>query len=75
VLAGEQTIDEIVLNPLSWYAEHGITLHTGKPRGGGRPRARVVVADDGTRGPVRPAAAGHRLHPFILPVPGKDLPA
>ena len=28
VLAGEQTIDEIILNPLSWYAEHGITLHT-----------------------------------------------
>ena len=24
VLAGEQTIDQIVLNPLSWYAEHGI---------------------------------------------------
>ena len=30
VLAGEQTIDEIILNPLSWYEEHGITLHTGK---------------------------------------------
>jgi len=29
VLAGEQTIDEIILNPLSWYAERGITLHTG----------------------------------------------
>jgi nitrite reductase (NADH) large subunit len=27
VLAGEQTVDEIILNPLSWYAEHGITLH------------------------------------------------
>jgi hypothetical protein len=23
---------------------------------------------------VRPPADGHRLHPFILPVPGKDLP-
>ncbi len=30
VLAGEQTLDEIVLNPLAWYAEHGITLHLGK---------------------------------------------
>ena len=29
VLAGEQTVDEIILNPLSWYAENGITLHTG----------------------------------------------
>jgi hypothetical protein len=30
VLAGEQTVEQIVLNPLSWYAEQGITLHTGK---------------------------------------------
>ena len=30
VLAGEQTIEQIILNPLSWYAEHGITLHLGK---------------------------------------------
>ncbi len=30
VLAGEQTIDQIILNPLSWYEENGITLHTGK---------------------------------------------
>ena len=30
VLAGEQTVDEIILNPLSWYEENGITLHKGK---------------------------------------------
>ena len=29
VLAGEQQLDEIILNPLSWYSENGITLHTG----------------------------------------------
>ena len=29
-LAGEQTLDEIVLNPLSWYEDNGITLHLGK---------------------------------------------
>jgi nitrite reductase (NADH) large subunit len=49
VLAGEQTLDEIILNPLSWYAEHGITLHLGKKvtqidrvraQGGGRRRHR-----------------------------------
>ena len=28
VLAGEQTLDEIVLNPLAWYSAHGITLRT-----------------------------------------------
>ena len=30
VLAGEQTLDEIVLNPLSWYEENHITLHLGR---------------------------------------------
>jgi nitrite reductase [NAD(P)H] large subunit len=39
VLAGEQTVDEIVLNPWSWYEAHGITVHAG----------RKVVAVDRTR--------------------------
>ena len=30
VLAGEQTIDEIVLNSFEWYAANHITLHAGK---------------------------------------------
>ena len=30
VLAGEQTLDEIVLNPLDWYRDNDITLHIGK---------------------------------------------
>src|SRR5450830_82416 len=30
VLAGEQTIDDIVLNSWDWYTDHGITLHAGK---------------------------------------------
>ena len=30
VLAGEQTFADIVLNPLDWYAQKGITLHLGK---------------------------------------------
>ncbi|MES2610473.1 MAG: FAD-dependent oxidoreductase, partial [Pseudomonadota bacterium] len=29
VLAGEQTIDEIILNDWSWYEENQIRLHTG----------------------------------------------
>src|SRR5688572_3148161 len=30
VLTGEQTLPEIMLNDVEWYAEHGITLHLGK---------------------------------------------
>jgi len=30
VLAGEQAFDDIVLNDMDWYRQHGITLHLGK---------------------------------------------
>ena len=30
VLAGEKTINEIMLNDEHWYADNGITLHKGK---------------------------------------------
>ena len=75
VLAGEQTLDEIVLNPLGWYAEHGITLHVGKTVVERR-TARERVVDRRRRHP-RPTydrlllATGST--PFILPVPGSDL--
>ncbi|OZB47077.1 MAG: hypothetical protein B7X42_07520, partial [Thiomonas sp. 14-66-4] len=48
VLAGEQTVEQIILNPLSWYAENGITLHTGKTVVEINRVKRIVRADDGT---------------------------
>jgi nitrite reductase (NADH) large subunit len=73
VLAGEQTLDEIVLNSWEWYEQNSIRLHAGKKVVQIDRVKRVVRADDGTEEGVRPAAAVHRLQPFILPVPGKDL--
>ena len=29
VLAGEQTLEEIVLNDWAWYSDNGVTLHAG----------------------------------------------
>ncbi|RTL43269.1 MAG: NAD(P)/FAD-dependent oxidoreductase [Burkholderiales bacterium] len=73
VLAGEQTLDEIVLNPLAWYEEHGITLHLGKPVTEiDRVRRRVVAADGSTADYDRLLIATGS-NPFVLPVPGKDL--
>ena len=48
VLAGEKTVDDIMLNSEQWYAEHGITLHKGKKIGEIDRRQRKVVAEDGT---------------------------
>jgi nitrite reductase (NADH) large subunit len=73
VLAGEQTIDEIVLNPLSWYAEHGITLHLGQSVTRIDRVKRVVHTADGTQAPYDRLLLATGSTPFILPVPGKDL--
>ncbi|QTN24903.1 NAD(P)/FAD-dependent oxidoreductase [Rhizobacter sp. AJA081-3] len=73
VLAGEQTLDEIVLNPLSWYEEHGIRLHLGKKVVDVDRRRRVVKAADGTEEEYDRLLLATGSNPFILPVPGKEL--
>ncbi|WP_374364805.1 nitrite reductase large subunit NirB [Piscinibacter sp.] len=73
VLAGEQTIDQIVLNPLSWYEEHGIRLHLGKKVVEVDRRRRIVRAADGTEEEYDRLLIATGSNPFILPLPGKEL--
>ena len=73
VLAGEQTIDEIILNSWEWYAENRITLHAGKKVTTVDRVARVVRAEDGTEAPYDRLLLCTGSNPFILPIPGKDL--
>ncbi|WP_372018164.1 nitrite reductase large subunit NirB [Pseudoxanthomonas sp. 10H] len=73
VLAGEQAFDEIVLNPLSWYADNGITLHLGKEVTTIDRVRRKVIAADGTEAEYDRLLLATGSVPFILPVPGKDL--
>lgn len=77
VLAGEQTIDEIILNDWSWYADNHITLHTGFTVTD-VDRVRRVVSATSTDGTVVTAEYDRLIlatgsNPFILPIPGKDL--
>ncbi len=74
VLSGEQTLDEIILNPLSWYAENGITLHAGSKVAQVDRVKRVVRTADGSETAYDRLLLCTGSHPFILPVPGKDLP-
>ena len=53
VLAGEKTLDEIMLNGEQWYADHGIVLHKGREVVEIDRRARCVIAGDGTRAGAR----------------------
>jgi nitrite reductase (NADH) large subunit len=73
VLAGEQTLDEIVLNPLSWYADNHINLHLGKKVVSVDRNKRVVRAEDGTEESYDRLLMATGSHPFILPIPGKTL--
>jgi len=73
VLAGEQTLDEIVLNPLSWYEENGVKLHLGKKVVDVDRNKRIVKASDGTEESYDRLLIATGSNPFILPVPGKDL--
>lgn len=73
VLAGEQTLDEIILNPLDWYSDNHITLHTSKTIVKVDRVKRIVYADDGTEAEYDRLLICTGSNPFILPVPGKDL--
>src|SRR6478609_6868884 len=73
VLAGEQTLDEIVLNSREWYAEQGITLHAGKKIVAIDRTRRVVKADDGTEAEYDRLLLATGSNPVILPIPGTQL--
>jgi len=73
VLAGEQEIQDIILNDLDWYAQHNITLHLGKKVVRIDRRNKLVYAEDGTMAEYDRLLLTTGSNPFILPVPGKEL--
>ena len=74
VLAGEQTLEEIVLNDRDWYATNGIALHLGKEVVKIDRVQRRVIAADGTVERYDRLLLATGSTPVILPVPGKELP-
>jgi len=73
VLAGDKTIDEILLNDDDWYADNNITLHKGKTITKIDRVTSQVIADDGTVADYDRLLIATGSDPFILPVPGADL--
>ena len=74
VLAGEMTLPDIVLNDHAWYRDNGIMLHAGKKVVKIDRKAQRVIAEDGTEAEYDRLLLATGSSPFILPVPGKDLP-
>ncbi|MEZ5444348.1 MAG: nitrite reductase large subunit NirB [Gammaproteobacteria bacterium] len=74
VLAGEKTVDDIMINDLQWYADNGIRLHAGSQVVRIDRKAQCVVAEDGTTENYDRLILATGSNPFMLPVPGSELP-
>jgi nitrite reductase (NADH) large subunit len=74
LLAGEKTVDDIMLNTREWYEQNGITLHTGDPVQKIDRKRRVVRARSGREVHYDRLLLATGSQPFIIPVPGHTLP-
>ena len=74
LLAGEKSLDDIMLNSESWYDQHGITFHKGKEIIEVDRIGKRVFAADGTVEPYDRLLLGTGSHPVVIPVPGHDHP-
>jgi nitrite reductase (NADH) large subunit len=73
VLAGEKTIEQIMLNDEQWYVDNGITLHKGKEIVDIDRARRQVIAADGTQAAYDRLILATGSVPFMIPVPGREL--
>ena len=74
VLAGEKTFDEIVINGHDWYADNAIELIAGDPVDTIDRAAKTVTARSGRSVSYDKLLLATGSDPFIIPVPGRDLP-
>src|SRR6476661_5612995 len=74
VLAGEKTVEDIMLHTRAWYAEHGIALHAGDPVVRIDRKRRTVHAASGLAVAYDRLLVATGSKPFIVPVPGHQLP-
>src|SRR6516162_5373685 len=70
VLAGEKTVDEIVINPGEWYADHDIRLLTGEPVTAIDPAAATVMVADRTVIPYDRLLLATGSKPLAPAIPG-----
>jgi nitrite reductase (NADH) large subunit len=74
VLAGEKTVEDIMLHRREWYAANGIVLHAGDSVVRIDRKRRLVHAASGLALPYDRLLIATGSRPFIVPVPGHSLP-
>jgi nitrite reductase (NADH) large subunit len=75
VLAGEMTINDIILNPLVWYADNGVRLHVGKTVTRIDRTARKVVAATAARKTTTACCSPPARRPSSCRSPAASCPA
>ncbi|HET9358593.1 MAG TPA: FAD-dependent oxidoreductase, partial [Vicinamibacterales bacterium] len=72
VLAGEKSLDDIVLNGLDWYRRHEIDLHVGVRIVDVDPAAKTVTGDDGRVTPYDTLLLATGSSAWMPPIKGLD---
>ncbi len=73
VLSGEKAFAEIVTHDDAWYGEHGVTCRFGE-KVVAIDRSRKVVVGEQGEAPYDKLIVATGSAPFIIPLPGHDLP-
>ena len=74
VLAGDKSVDDIMLHTRQWYAQNRIALHAGDPVETIDRRRRIVRSQSGIEVRYDRLLLATGSKPFIIPVPGHQLP-
>ncbi len=74
VLAGDKEINQIVINPLSWYGDNEIRLFAGDGVVAIDRAAKTVTSESGRVEPYDKLLIATGSRPIVPPIPGLDLP-
>ncbi|MGF1629312.1 MAG: nitrite reductase large subunit NirB [Kiloniellaceae bacterium] len=74
VLSGEKKYDDIVIHDDAWYERHGVTLLKGRMVTAIDRAKKLVRSADGVEVAYDKLLIATGSSPFVLPVPGADLP-
>lgn len=72
VLANQQTVQDIMINDIPWYADNGITLHSDTTVASIDRDAKTVTDCKGNTTGYDMLLLSTGSNPFIIPVPGHD---
>jgi nitrite reductase (NADH) large subunit len=74
VLSGEKTFEEIIIHGDGWYIKNNITLYKGHKIIAIDRVGKTVTSDHGVSEPYDKLVIATGSNPFIIPVPGANLP-